>query len=365
MPNHKFTHNENRKRICAPCGSKIIFYKKTSITNITISLESLIKKYINQNFNINNEMYPVSICVSCRLTLQEYEKNIFQRKLPQMPNYEVIKMHKVTRFMKNEICNCFICLNATLKSHKKINKGRGKVRKLCNKITNSTGMYAASKKKQLTQNNNYSSKPETNNVKTCKKCYQEVGKGKNHAKKCSGVKNVTSNLLNVIEKLPINQQEQITTCFLKRSIDNQSIHTNNFKNNNYKNVNMNLSTFNGLKLRVSIKPPKNEKNTFKEESLDNYYRSTGSSINQMKKLTNFLRCNIGKKSVPSNYIQHLSTKSENLKNVYKIAKNNFDIEGANKKEERVVIYADAEELLDAVLEERNQVYLRKKFNKIL
>ena len=68
----------------------------------------------------------------------------------------------------------------------------------------------------------------------------------------------------------------------------------------------------------------------------------------MKKVTNFIRCAIGKKSIPPNYINHLSSKSKILKDVYKNGFYEFDCEKSSPKQKRPFVYADAEELLDAV-----------------
>ena len=82
------SHEENRKKVCASCGNKLIFRNKNS-DNFLISnkTKDLIKKYLNENFSLAEEKYPISICVTCRLNLFEHEKGINKRPLPIMPNY--------------------------------------------------------------------------------------------------------------------------------------------------------------------------------------------------------------------------------------------------------------------------------------
>ena len=76
----------------------------------------------------------------------------------------------------------------------------------------------------------------------------------------------------------------------------------------------------------------------------------------MKKLTNFIRVNAGKQSIPKFYLKHLSEKRRTLENIYKVSQLDFDIPNkkGNNKSLRYVVYADAEELLDKILEERSE-----------
>ena len=41
---------------------------------MTSRYENLIKRLINADFNIINFHFPVSICITCKLTLNEHEK---------------------------------------------------------------------------------------------------------------------------------------------------------------------------------------------------------------------------------------------------------------------------------------------------
>lgn len=76
----------------------------------------------------------------------------------------------------------------------------------------------------------------------------------------------------------------------------------------------------------------------------------------MKKITNFIRTTAGKKSVPFYYRDHASQKAKVLEEIYQCGFADFDVEKKvpSQKEKRPVVYADAESLLSAVLEARNQ-----------
>ena len=75
----------------------------------------------------------------------------------------------------------------------------------------------------------------------------------------------------------------------------------------------------------------------------------------MKKITNFVCSTAGRRSIPKNYFQHMSKNSKSLENVYTHDIFDFEINNKNEKEKRPVIWANAEELLDSVLQKRNLV----------
>lgn len=71
-------------------------------------------------------------------------------------------------------------------------------------------------------------------------------------------------------------------------------------NSQFDNIELNLST-QSSKARIILKK------VFVAENLNNFQVNTGASSNQIKKLTNFLRCNVGKKFVPAYYAKHIKT----------------------------------------------------------
>jgi hypothetical protein len=73
--------------------------QKIGYFKINDKFEQLIKKLINENFDLLNPNYPVSICTTCRHTLVEFEKGSHKRPLPKMPKYEVIHLPRNTMIL--------------------------------------------------------------------------------------------------------------------------------------------------------------------------------------------------------------------------------------------------------------------------
>lgn len=80
------------------------------------------------------------------------------------------------------------------------------------------------------------------------------------------------------------------------------------------NLQLNFSTT-GRKTRIIVNATEKKEIRFTEESLDDFRVNLGASTNKMRRITNFLRCNIGRKTIPVNYLQHMSDKSNILKKV--------------------------------------------------
>lgn len=83
--------------------------------------------------------------------------------------------------------------------------------------------------------------------------------------------------------------------------------------------------------------------------------SMGASKRHMCKLSNFLRAHAGRASVPKDYKLHLYSKSNLLADIYDHGIYEFDVTDSKLKSQRPVIWADAEKLLDAVLQKRNVI----------
>ena len=184
-------------------------------------------------------------------------------------------------------------------------------------------------------------------IKLCSECYREIHKGKAHKCKNRSTYKLGQNVLNLVNKLPENEQERIASLVIKKKTENSSLESNNKI--------LELQTTGGKKRKIVLDTKKSKKIKFTENALDNFQVNTGSSYNEMKKLTNFLRSNAGKNSVPKYYEKHASTNSKLLENLYKQGTFDFDVENKEKKEKRPVVWADVEELLESVLEKRNLV----------
>lgn len=124
-PRETCDHDLNREKVCAPCGKKIVLGKnKIGKFKINIKLQGLIKNNLinGGDFDISDRRFPVSICGTCKVTLLDIEKNIFQRPLPNMPNYCDIVFQKESRTFSTDkkVCQCYTCLTARQKGHKKV-----------------------------------------------------------------------------------------------------------------------------------------------------------------------------------------------------------------------------------------------------
>lgn len=182
----KCNHEENRIKVCAPCGKKIVNKNKSyNSFRVTERIQILINKFLKQDFDVSDPKYPLSVCNTCRNILLDHEKGNVKRQLPIMPNYQDVTLPKETR--SNDSCNCYICLTGRYKGHIQVKKGRGHTRQLSNKIDESNGLNGSSSVSQLP--NSYKQAPDMtkNNMLLCKTCFQIVGKGINHSCASSSV----------------------------------------------------------------------------------------------------------------------------------------------------------------------------------
>lgn len=253
-----------------------------------------------------------------------------------MPNYEDLKLSKETRTLG---CNCYICLTARVTSHKKQKKGRGQIRDFSINIdVNKCFDDTSQQKDLLSKNEAKATKPRTS-TELCNSCFQQIGKGISHSCRGPSTSNARKNVLNIVQKLPEKQQNQIITKILKKKISN---------NDNEDKDELVLNTL-GSKVRVTFNKKKEKELRFSAERLDNFQANTGSSTNDMKKLANFIRSSAGRNSVPKNYNQHLYEKSNILEHIYKEGFYEFETSQDGIKQ-RPVVYATASELVDFVFE---------------
>lgn len=334
----KCSHDDNRQKVCGPCGIKIPYGKTAKKRKFLINSRTLklIQKFIDVNYSLSDGRYPLSICRTCYLTLDDAEKNIFKRPVQVMPDYQSITLPRDTR-SSDDSCNCYICLTGRYKGHLKIETGRGHKRNLNNTISTSTGRYGASNISQLPKKALENNKK--NNIQLCSKCSQKIGKGLSH--KCLKVKTKVSE---IIEIIPESIREQVASSIIRNKLGDDSV------DRHIKDKEVELST-KGSKMRVTINPSKPKEVFFPKESLDNYRVNLNASQNQMKKVTNFIRSHCGKNSIPAHYSEHVSKKSKTLKEVYRQGTFEFDCE-KKKICTRPVVFADAEELYEAVIAER-------------
>ena len=120
---------KNQERCAAPVVTKSNF----QVSLVTNAKEVFVKQYSNQDFDINGQKYPKSLCSSCRLSLSCIHLGSNKRVLPEMPNYlyldSLLPRPTISRD-EEDSCNCYICITGRNKAPRYANKGRG-----CKKTT--------------------------------------------------------------------------------------------------------------------------------------------------------------------------------------------------------------------------------------
>ena len=148
-PKYFETYNENRKKVCTPCESKISNTRgKIKLRTINERECRLIQLYLDEKFDTENKIYLIGLCSTCRVYLGKAEKGL-KCKFQIMPKYGNIIIPKSTRKKDNPKCNCFICLKARDKTRKFIEKEHGVEKKCFTNINNSTGLFTAATENKL------------------------------------------------------------------------------------------------------------------------------------------------------------------------------------------------------------------------
>ena len=102
-------------------GKKLFLAINTVIMPSPKKCAKLIKKRVNENFEVSDSRFALGICGTCRPTLTVYGNGKSGRTLSSMPNYTDIILPNETRTNKDSF-NCFVCLSGKYKSHPKIEK---------------------------------------------------------------------------------------------------------------------------------------------------------------------------------------------------------------------------------------------------
>lgn len=83
------------------------------------NLETLIKRYSNEAYDVLDSRVPKSICTSCKVALYERKNGKFSRSLPQMLDYLNNDLSNETcDDDNNHSCCCYICRTGRLKRNK-------------------------------------------------------------------------------------------------------------------------------------------------------------------------------------------------------------------------------------------------------
>ena len=325
-PKSALGHEDNRKLVCAPCGKKISLTQVRPVSEKDINL---IRKYINNDFDIKNPVYPSGICNTCRIYLSKALKTGNTSKLPTMLNYEDIVLPRPTRSNDPDFaCKCNICLTATSKAKNK---------RMTGKIDKDSGLFGSADLEKLPDKE--PQKKKKTSLTICNSCKQEIGKGINHT--CT-IASSSNNIVAHTNSIPSTQQEQVITSMIKSKIEECGAEGNK----------VTLST-KGTKATVVLNPDKEQQIMFTHEALDDLQIFLNNASNkQMRHLTQWLRVHCGRKSVIPGYANHVSINGKKLEDLYEITEDVFDI-GDGKKIKRPVVYAKAEEVVNTVSEARN------------
>ena len=100
-PRFASDHESNRIKVCAPCGKKLTVNQERKISEREYCL---IQQFINSSFDMENAVYPIGLCSTCRNRLREAENSADTSKLPKMLNYEHIILPRTLRNSNNNIC---------------------------------------------------------------------------------------------------------------------------------------------------------------------------------------------------------------------------------------------------------------------
>lgn len=226
-------HEVNRSKVCAMCGSKIVFGSQSqSKFIISKNVESLIKKLFNENFDVMDSRVPKSICTSCKVGLYERNRGNVSRNLPRMPDYLGRDLtNRTCDHDGQHLCCCYICRTGRSKAH--------------------------------TQLRSIKNQPI---LKICKKCFAEIISGKPHVcKRNAAHKNIVTNMEHFPEKTKDNVIHKLLATKVTKVDPSSSL----------QNAQLSLKT-GGREARVVLNPLSSVPIKFTEEKLDNFITNSGS-----------------------------------------------------------------------------------------
>ena len=111
----------------------------------------------------------------------------------------------------------------------------------------------------------------------------------------------------------------------------------------------------GKPTRVTLNPEPVKSTVISHDKLDQLQSGLGNLSNTaMKGTANWIRTVFGRKSIEPGYADHVVDISKKLEDLYHVKEDIFDLEGG-KRDTRPIVFANAEEILDRVMEERYYV----------
>lgn len=329
-------HEENRKKVCCCCGIKVKILKTGNYTIVNDSQVLNIKEYINNDYNDQDDHYPIGLCVTCRLYLVKKRLG-HQAIMPIMPNYKDVSLAKTTRLRVR--CNCYICITGRSKRYKNIQRDISTV------INRDNGLHAVLTPSLVNTPPNDTGDNKRRSITICSICKQEVGKGLNHPKNCSTA-SASTNLSQQALDLPTKQKDQVVSILLNDKATNEL-----GKGGFHKDVTMKLST-KGRHATVTLNPKPKKPVFFSNEDIADLQAFMGHSNKGMKKICHWLRVHQGRKSIPPHIRSDITTRGKTMKDFYKVIWMDLDV-GKDKVESRPVFYGDATTIVNKVCEARD------------
>ena len=218
-----------------------------------------IKTYLDPQFDLSNEHYPVILCVNCKILLNKAAKGE-KVSFPEMPDYLNIAIAKETRSNPRGVCDCLICIKASQQGRPK--KGvAGPVPK-------------KAKRASLT---------------ICSTCKQSIGKGITH--KCT-IASGSSNLVEHAQSLPATQQEQIASFIVSQKAGSVC------SSGHQANLELSLAA-KGRISTICLNPQIKTPVEFTTENMLQLQKYAGQCNSEMKKISYFIRMYAGRKAFQS------------------------------------------------------------------
>ena len=107
MPHHARSHDEARDVVCILC-----FKKSSTVRKLTEEHHQAIQEHFIDGLDFYfDHRLPRVICGTCLLTLNEYKRGIFVRKI-ELFEYSTLKSLRTQTRSQGGICDCYVCETA-------------------------------------------------------------------------------------------------------------------------------------------------------------------------------------------------------------------------------------------------------------
>ena len=279
-------HDENRGKVCSVC-----YLKADRLLNS--EQEVLVKLHIDPGYDSNHQGLPKGICMKCRCILAK--ENVSYKQTEKQKELATAAKVKWLRSKEGETCSCYICKVAM--------SFGGSYKALINEIL--------MKKKVSTDKN-----------RACTKCFTILYSG------CSHVCTKTQMKKNIKGKIDMTTKEEIANEVIKVKLDESP------KDNGV--IAMKLRT-GGRPSMFSVKRGRIQKRVLKKSTVMQSKVSAGLSDNQVKKLLQEYRQDLGQDGIESGIRESLIEKNKMFQGFFtteqvlmKVMRQNMNKTGGDK-----------------------------------